>query len=277
MIESQTHTHRLNWALSSLGAPDLSLDLFAAMAQRHDIRLLELRTLGGTTDLPQYFDQYFNTSPQQLDHWRQTRQIYSLDTSFGITKNSSEDREQLLAFGQWAVKLNVPTLRVFGGFDFQEPLTDERLVTAVASLNWWQEQRQANPTLPELALEVHDGFSSTQRCCQLMHAAGRKIPIIWDAHHSYVTAGESFDQSWERLGDCICSIHVKDSCLFAEGKHEECLPGKGDVPILELLKLLVEVQFTGPVALEWEKFWQPQLVDLEIAIHAMAEAGWRDY
>jgi sugar phosphate isomerase/epimerase len=270
-------THQLQWALSSLGAPELGLDEFASLAARYGIEHFELRALGNTLDMPAYFNQYFSQHPQKLDVWRKSGQIYCLDTSFGLSNHDAADRQQLIAYAHWAKNLSVGYLRVFGGFDFNEPLTDQRLETAVEALDWWQSQRDADTALPKLALEMHDGFSSSQRCVCLMQAWGRKLPIVWDAHHSYVTAGETFVQTWETLGDCVCGVHVKDSCPENASGRMEALPGSGDVPMVQLLKLLRDVGFAGPVALEWEKYWHPYLPDLEAALKSMAQAGWRAF
>ena len=272
-----TQTHQLKWALSSLGAPELGLDEFASLAARYDIEHFELRALGHTLDLPAYFNQYFSQHPQKLDGWRKSARIYCLDTSFGLANHDATHRQQLMAYAHWAQKLSVGYLRVFGGFDFNEPLTDQRLETAVEALDWWQSQRDVDSTLPQLVLEMHDGFSSSQRCNRLMQAWGQKLPIVWDTHHSYVTAGEPFVQTWEALGDCVCGVHVKDSRPEGLSGRAKALPGSGDVPVVQLLKLLREIEFAGPVALEWEKYWHPELPDLEAALKSMSQAGWRAF
>ena len=84
-------------------------------------------------------------------------------------------------------------------------------------------------------------------------------------------------QTWEALGDCVCGVHVKDSRPEGLSGRAEALPGSGDVPVVQLLKLLREIEFAGPVALEWEKYWHPELPDLEAALKSMSQAGWRAF
>ena len=114
------------------------------------------------------------------------------------------------------------------------------------------------------------------RCRELMNHAGREVAILWDAHHSYRFANESFEYTWKKLSNQVKHVHVKDS-LPVPGKPDKVehrLPGQGDIPIKDLLVLLKREQFSGPVSLEWEKFWAKEIPPLEEALDAVIQAGW---
>jgi sugar phosphate isomerase/epimerase len=62
-------------------------------------------------------------------------------------------------------------------------------------------------------------------------------------------------------------VHVKD------GHGGTCtLLGEGDVPIFAMLDLILAGGYDGPISVEWEKRWQPQIADPEIALPQYAKA-----
>jgi hypothetical protein len=101
---------------SSLGCPELSLDETLALAGRHQLAAVELRALGGTMDLSNYFAKTFGTPAALAEKLRgQPVKIVALDTSFEVAEGTAADRERLLAFVPWAEALGGLRLRVFDG------------------------------------------------------------------------------------------------------------------------------------------------------------------
>ena len=47
--------------------------------------------------------------------------------------------------------------------------------------------------------------------------------------------------------------------------YQLCLLGEGDVPLQQMLQLLVEKGYDGYFTLEWEKKWCPEIEEPEIA------------
>ncbi len=175
-----------------------------------------------------------------------------------------EERNELCAIARCADEFNVPYIRVFGGFPFQEELTLERLSRSAENFRWFASQNFR----VRLALETHDGYSASSRCLKLTEALGGELPIIWDAHHTWRFAGESFLESFELLKDFLVDIHFKDSHSVPgpAGAHLGDLPGEGEVPLHELFTLLAREHCNLPVTLEYEKAWMPYLPGLSIAL-----------
>ena len=71
-------------------------------------------------------------------------------------------------------------------------------------------------------------------------------------------------------------MHVKDSMPVPSGKppFTYVLPGAGEFPMEALRAALEADGFAGPVSLEWEKFWHPDLPPLDTALAAAAARGW---
>ncbi len=251
----------LNWGLSTLGCHTLSLAEAAALADEFDFRFIEIRAVSGTLDLPEVFKQEKNR--EALRKLTAAGRVRVLDTSFGITSEDAKAREALLALGEIADRYGIPYLRVFGGFPFAEPLTEARLEAARRNLAWWE----TTGIKAQLALETHDGFSSAERCGRLNCFVGKPLPVVWDMHHTFL-AGETFAESYKLLGQVI-DVHVKDGV-----GHTGTLPGEGTVPVPEFLDFLTTIDYTGPVTLEYEKMWQPDLPEIRVALEALTEA-WR--
>ena len=70
-------------------------------------------------------------------------------------------------------------------------------------------------------------------------------------------------------------IHVKDSFASEEARegYTYVLPGTGEFPMGPLRKALA-AEFPGPVSLEWEKLWIPELAPLDDALDAASRNNW---
>lgn len=267
---------KLNWCFSTLGCPDYDLDEALALADKFKIKQIEVRNLCGDINIAPLLEEYIKEFPNKVKSLRNLGRIASFDTSFPISCNTSEDRDELLEIARLSDYFGAKYVRVFGGFPFAEELTRERLERSAETLAWFEKARSEKGFNCNLLLEVHDGFSSSDRCVELMNFAGREVDILWDAHHSYRFANESFAYSWGQLSDQVRHIHVKDS-LPITGENEKVLHilcGQGDIPIKDLIAMLVAKNFTGPVSLEWEKFWDRDIPDLEAALDSVIQANW---
>ena len=57
----------LRRCFSTLGCPELSLEAVIALAGKYDIECVELRALGGTLNLAEYFNAHYGTPPNGAD------------------------------------------------------------------------------------------------------------------------------------------------------------------------------------------------------------------
>ncbi len=248
----------LNWGFSTLGCPELSLPEAVALADEFDIRFLSIRVLSGTIDLPEQFKRRDNCDA--LTELVAADRIRVIGASFCLMSSDEKARETILALGELADRFGVPYLRVFGGFPYQEELTGERLKTAEENLRWWK----STGLKAQLALEVHDGFSSAVRCDRLFQFLGNSLPVVWDMHNSFLV-GEDFETGWKLLHENLVDVHVRD------GVGPRCvLPGTGEVPVPDFLNILRRNAYNGPVTFEYEKMWQKDLPDFRLALEALS-------
>ncbi len=263
-----------NWCLSTLGCSELEIDAALALAAGFGISSLELRALGGGLDLPGYFAEYARSEPEKFEALAASGRIVVIDTSFGLVENSAASREELLEFARLADRLGAGALRAFGGFALAEPFGASRLNGAVQTLRWWAACRERYDFKCELWLEVHDGFSSSDRCRKLREVSPVPLRFVWDVQHSHFTAGEALADTWENLGGAVAHVHLRDLRRTAPGQVQLVLPGEGEMPVGELCALLHHYGYAGRLSLEWEKHWHPELSALPIVLHAAQSAGW---
>src|SRR5947209_799876 len=103
-------------AFSTLGCPEFTLEQTLLLATRHAIPAIEIRALGGTVELADYFSREFGTPPRRAQklHAAGVR-LVSLDASLHLIGATAAERDQLAAFAPWADGLGVKWLRVFDG------------------------------------------------------------------------------------------------------------------------------------------------------------------
>ena len=124
-----------------------------------------------------------------------------------------------------------------------------------------------------LLIETHDEWVDTPLLRSLMEAIDSPAAgVLWDVHHPYRFAGELPRKTWVALGQWIKNTHWKDS-QSGKGPHDYtlCLMGKGDLPLRDICRQLVNGGYDGPYTLEWEKRWVPQLDEPEVALPQYVE------
>lgn len=171
-----------------------------------------------------------------------------------------------------AVALGAPCVRVFGGAIAEggdRAAAVGHLAESLATLGDYAEQTGGAVSV---VLETHDSFSTGAQVAEaLRQAAHPRTGALWDLHHPY-RHGETPAETFAALGAYVKQTHVKDS--RPGGTY--CLLGEGDIPIVEMLRLLKQGGYDGWINLEWEKRWIPELAAPEIAFPQYADR-LRDY
>ena len=261
-------------AFSTLGCPEADLHSALALAERFHIDAIELRSLADTINIPAYLASEFG-SPEGFEaamHDRKTR-IAALDTSLHLADAKTPDKEQFLAFVPWAEAAGIRWLRVFDG---GTKLSERAAIAAAAeTVKWWREVREDNGYTADIMVETHNKFFTAATVKRFLNAAP-KTAILWDAHHTWKQGREDPIATWHAIGTSVVHIHVKDSVPIETPTHpfKYVLPGTGEFPMMTLRDALADGGFDGPVSLEWEKLWHPDLAPLEDALKAAVEHAW---
>ncbi len=253
----------------------MDLDGAIALAARHGLHSLELRTLNGTTDLPAWFQEHYGSPAGLAAHLKQRHvKICALGTSFKLIGHDDIDRAQLANFVRWADEADVPWLRVFDGGKTGDA---REIAEAADTLKWWREQRIKNNWAVELMVETYDGFVTTRALHDLLTKCSQ-ISLLWDAHHTWKKGGEDPVQTWRTIRNHVVHMHVKDSVgkPSPNGTHPYTyvLPGDGEYPMGELLNALKTDKYNGVISLEWERMWHPYLPELDKALYHATQLRW---
>lgn len=111
----------------------------------------------------------------------------------------------------------------------------------------------------EIWVETHNEFSTGRALQKLIRdVACENLRVIWDIMHP-VEAGESPEETWERIGERIAHVHLKDGFAGKGREYEYTRPGEGALPVFGVLDLLRRENYQGYVSFEWESLWREEL------------------
>lgn len=258
---------------STLGCPEFSLAETFALARRHGLDAVELRALGGTIALPEYFAREFGSPAALAARVRGEKiRVAALDASLRLADATAAERAELLAFAPWAEALGAPRLRVFDGGHAGDAA---EIAAMAATADWWRGERRARGWRCQLMVETHDALRTADRILAFA-AAAPDVGVLWDTHHTWKKGGEDPVATWRAVRAHVVHAHVKDSVSVASEKHPFTYvpPGDGEFPMAPLVAALRADGFAGHVSLEWEKLWHPYLAPLDTALAVAGERAW---
>lgn len=263
--------------VSTLGCPDWTLDEILTRLPGYGYEGVELRGLGPDLDLTQSpaFATPAAAEKTRLAFADAGLVVCGVDTSCSFADPDPAARARHMDEGRRALDLaavlGAPTVRVFGGGIGDESERSEAAKRVAAALGELGDHA-AQAGTARVVLETHDAFSTGAQVAGVLHqAAHAHVQALWDLHHPF-RHGESPAETFAALGPYVEQTHVKDS--KPDGTY--CLLGDGDIPILEMLRLLKGGGYDGWLNLEWEKRWIPALADPAVAFPQYA-ARLREY
>lgn len=271
------HANSLNYCFSTIGCPNATWEEAARIAASHHFAGVELRALRGRIDLPTLLAEEFGTPERMAAALSKSDlRVVALDSSMQLLGAQEEHRREVERLAEWADALGVPFVRVFDG-DASPGRSNEEMRTAMISeLELWAEVRDRKQFKCDLMIETHGVFSDPESWLHLAAEATTDLHLLWDTCHTWNRCGVAPTSHWEMLKPWVRHIHVKDAVRDSAAHKglRYVLPGKGDFPIHPLLAALKRDRFTGPVSLEWELLWKPELPALEEALASGREAAW---
>ncbi|MBC8102965.1 MAG: sugar phosphate isomerase/epimerase [Cytophagales bacterium] len=249
-------------AFSTLGCPSWDLDRILAAAVEYGYDAIELRGYLSEVDLSK-------AAPFARERRAETRTRFA-DAGIAVCCVSSSgvvaeaNTEHVRVHAALARDLGCPVVRVFGGALDGEIPPEEALARAAQNLRAFGDAAESEGV--KIVLETHDAFSTGAAVAELLTlAAHPAVFSLWDLHHPY-RQNEPFEETFRFLAPTLTHLHIKDS---RDGAYT--LLGDGDVPLFPMLDLLLTGGYAGPISLEWEKRWVPEIADPEVAFPQYAE------
>ena len=264
-------------AFSTLGCPAWDWTKILTFASTHRFSAIELRGLMGKLDLPSdplFAPDRIQQAKQQIEAARlkiacvsSSAQMYLEDPAKRAKEISDAKR-----FIDLAQALGAPCVRVFGGKDESDksPAPDAATKARVAA-GLHELGAYAGPRGVTVIIESHDHFTASSSLKDVLtQADSEHVGLLWDAHHTFATAGEDPEFTVKQLGKWIRHTHLKDSVGSGEDR-KYVLTGRGNVPIERQIAALRSISYKGFYCFEWEKLWHPDIADPEIAIADYAQ------
>ncbi|MEQ1899536.1 MAG: TIM barrel protein [Devosia sp.] len=251
-------------AFSTLGCGQLELTEVLDLAKRRSLPAVELRTLGGSTDILEYFRHRFG-SPDRLRSLLDTGdiEIVSIDTSVNAIDASTDDQTMLIELMPWVAAAGARRIRVFDGGTSGD---DSEIARAIELVDWWEVKKNGEGWQADLVIETHDALAQPGALQRFLDRSPNG-QILWDTHHTWKDGGEAPARTMERLRGRTTHLHVKDSVRTSVGGGFRYVPpGEGEFLFSELIEAIESACFGGIISLEWERHWYPELPSLEIAL-----------
>ncbi|MEA4911461.1 MAG: sugar phosphate isomerase/epimerase [Oscillospiraceae bacterium] len=109
-------------------------------------------------------------------------------------------------------------------------------------------------------------FSNSALLAEFLEkAAVKNCAVLWDIHYTVRIGAETPAQTVENLGDAIRFVQIKDSSV-RDARVEYRLPGSGDLPVKQAVKLLKARGYDGYYSCEWKKSWGDEFISPGIVL-----------
>jgi len=274
-------TGRFPLGASTLGAPGVPLETVAGWLSAGGATWVELRAAEGEPV-------HLGLCSDECDQARailERANVQPLALASYVRVASVADDESLIAdlvaHVELAARLGCRFVRVFPGaahtsVSFAEAPALDRPTSVV---DGWAARRlahadeRARALGVRIVLETHDSHPRGADVARLLGvldqvAPGHTCGAIWDVLHPW-RVGERPENTWNHLARHVLDgrgyVQVKDV-----GSRTDLTPvllGQGVLPLGEVAAVLT-TDYRGPLSLEWEKAWYPDIPPLDRALSA---------
>jgi sugar phosphate isomerase/epimerase len=169
--------------------------------------------------------------------------------------------------------LDCCNVRIFGGGDI---LTHNRKELADIGRECIEEILELDGARElHWLFETHDLWVKASDCALLLESIpDPAFGAIWDMGHTYRIGGESPEETFSVMKNRVGYTHIKDAVFspahplaMQDGWHY-VLPGTGQLPLAESIRLLKDNGYSGWLQFEHEKRWHPNLLEPEVVFPA---------
>ena len=246
---------------STLGCINKSLDEILMLANKFSIEGIEIRGIGGVIsnkDIKELSSECANDTKNKLS----LHGIRAVSLGTSCMFHTEEKYRAAIEEGQEAIliakRMDIPYIRVFGN-----NITDEgdgcikRVADGIFELCSFAEDNGVT-----VLLEVHGDFNTKEVLQPILNklCECKSFGIIWDIAHSHKPYGDNWLEFYNVIKPFVRHVHIKD---FSDSLEALVLPGKGDIPIIPIMKKMIDDGYDGYFSLEWENSGIPSLTSLK--------------
>lgn len=251
------------------------MDRIARAALDFGYEAIELRAVGGDLDLlsrPEFQPSAVEATRRRLVE--QNLSVCCVDTSctFDSVDTAERGRQVELAVRhcELAAALGAPLIRVFPD---KIPAGASREGTRDRIAACLNEVARRAPRGVRVGLETHGDFARGRAAAEVARLSGRpNVALIWDVANA-LNSGDTIEESARAVAPYLAHVHLRDA-LPVEGREHwlPVLAGRGLVPFAAAIDELRGLGYDGFVCFEWEKYWQPEIAEPEVALPDFAAA-----
>ncbi len=200
--------------------------------------------------------------------------------SSSITACNLEAREKNLEEAKRTIPvakgLGAKVVRIFGGGDLSQNNRAELARVGCDCIE--QILRLDGAQDIHWVFETHDLWIKSTDCKLLLDAIPNPaFGALWDIGHTSRVGGETPAQTYAAVGPRVGYTHIKDAVY--DPKHPQAMedgwhyviPGTGQLPLADAIRLLRENGYTGWLQFEHEKRWHPELPEPEVIFPAFVK------
>lgn len=170
--------------------------------------------------------------------------------------NIDRNMKEAIDYIALAEKIGCKNVRVLGD---EQPYPGENIDVDFVGNNLIELADYAEGRNVDVLIETNGVFADSNTMLKLLKKVSKpNVGILWDVHHPYRYMNEKIEDTYNKLKPFIKHIHLKDS-VMCDGKVNYKMMGHGDVPILDVLKLLKNDNYLEFISLEWVKRWNNKL------------------
>jgi sugar phosphate isomerase/epimerase len=262
-------------AFSTLGCPNWDLNQIADAARRFGYDAVELRAVEGDLDL-------LNRPEFQKSELAITRRWFEdhnvsvccVDTSCSFHSMDANERSRqvdvAIRHSELAAALGASLIRVFP--DQVQPGCD-RSETRDNIASCLRRIAEQSPDGIKVGLETHGDFANAKAAAEIVSlAAHANVALIWDVANS-MSAGDRIEDAARIVSPYLAHVHLRDARPNEGSEHWlPVLAGNGNVSFASTINALDTIGYDGYISFEWEKYWQPQIEEPEVALPNFIDA-----
>lgn len=257
-------------SFTTLGCPGWDLETICRRARDYGYQGIDFRGYLNDLDvtlLPQFTSGAAETRKMLADYGLETSGISTSITVCDANRlqaNLDEAKRTI----ETAHGLGTGNVRVFGGGDLAAHSRAELAKVGCDTVERILELDGAGEL--HWLFETHDNWIKSTDCRLLLdNIPNPAFGALWDIGHTPRVGGETPAETIAALGQRIGYTHVKDAAydpahpIAMPDGWRYVIPGTGQLPLAEAIRLLRQQGYTGWLVLEHEKRWHPELPEPE--------------
>lgn len=248
-------------AFSTLGAPSASIDELARITASTGVGMVELRCAADELLTPA-------TSPAEAATLGRDLRAVGVSplvvaSYVRIARDDGDPVAEVVEHVRLAEAVGASFVRVFGGV---ERVSESREVAAARLAD---AANRVAGTEVAIVMETHDVFLTGAAIADILDRADASgTGALWDVVNPW-RAGESPRETADALAPWLKHVQLKDAVSPTE--LAPVLLGDGAVPLATVLSELDRIDYSGAIALEWERVWYPDAAPVQDALRPFTE------